>query len=64
MEVGDPQDGGCLAWAIVFASFMVSFLQVPTNFPFLQVFNFFLKIVEEGGELRERLSKCCNVVRN
>ena len=42
MEVGDPQDGGCLAWAIVFASFMVSFLQVPTNFSFLQVLNFFL----------------------
>ena len=23
-----PPDGGCLAWSIVFASFMVSFLQV------------------------------------
>ena len=64
MEVGDPQDGGCLAWAIVFASFMVSFLQVPTNFSFLHVLNFFWQTVGEVGELREQLSKCCNVVRN
>ena len=28
LEGGEIQDGGCLAWAIVFASFMVSFLQV------------------------------------
>ena len=28
MELYKRDDGGCLAWAVVFASFMVSFLQV------------------------------------
>jgi len=37
MEFGDPQDGGFLAWAIVFASFMVSFLQVDSFGKYLDV---------------------------